>query len=243
MRRFSRPIIVTLLCVVAGVLAVSIWIIRNRRSDSPRSPQATANSLPAKCEQWEGAKVSGQGTGWDLVYESTLKGNGFGPDSPMWKWIHQYADGRRPPVNEIFSKWEGEPITSSILIEVVGPEGSPGGFWFIRTTNHLYRWDFNKGEFDREKEELKFLKEYDQAFATIACWQQDAPVKSDTLFEGYYGFLSLYQEGKSRQMLLTFRDFFAVDPRNEEVNLKDQKYWGRLWKTLGPVLSSAYQPS
>jgi hypothetical protein len=62
-------------------------------------------------------------------------------------------------------------------------------------------------------------------------------VRTNSLFEGYYGFLSLYREGKSRQMLLTFRDFFLVDPRDNGKNLKDPNNWERLWKALEPVLS------
>lgn len=181
--------------------------------------------------------MSREGLGWDLVYEAVLRKNNFGPGSPMWRWIHE--DGARPPVNKKVSEWREERITSSMLIEVVGPEGSPGGFWYIRTTNHLYKWDFNRGKFDAQKQELTALREYDKAFNEVACWRQAAPVKTDSLFEGYYGFLSLYHEGKSRQTLLTFRDFFAVDPGDNSKDLEDPVNWGRLWKALAPVLSSA----
>jgi hypothetical protein len=235
MRCLSLQRIIISLSCLACFFAVSGCTAKN----SPPHPQ---NSSPAtvdtrKCAEWEQAQASNQGLGWDLVYESTLNRNGFGPDNPMWKWIHM--DGPRPPVSKLVAEWQGEPIISSILIEVVGPEGSPGGFWFIRTTNHLYHWSFNKGKFDSQKEELAALREFDEAFEKIACWQQAAPTKTDTMFEGYYGFLSLYKEGRSRQILLTFRDFFLVDPRNNEADLENPNTWGRIWKTLQPVLSKS----
>lgn len=224
--------IISCFCIVS-VLALAACTAKKSSLEPHNS--SSSNADVRTCEEWERAQVSSQGLGWDLVYESTLKSNGYNSDRPMWKWIHE--DGPRPPVNKLVTEWQGEPIISSILIEVVGPEGSPGGFWYIRTMNHLYRWDFNRGKFDSQKKELTNLQEYDKAFAAIACWQQALPVKTDTMFEGYYGFLSLYQEGKSRQMLLTFRDFFEIDPRAEGKNPEDPNNWGRLWKALAPVLS------
>lgn len=226
-----------LLCCVVSVLTVGACATKdlslNPRNSSP------SNDNFQRCEEWKRTQVSSQGLGWDLNYESVLKSNGFGPDTPMWKWIH--ANGRRPPVNESVAGWQGEPIASSMLIEIAGPEGHPGGWWLIRTTNHLYRWDFNKGIFEAQRQELTSLHEYDKAFESIACWQQGVPIKTDTFLEGYYGFLSLYKESKSRQMLLTFRDFFTVDPRDDSKNLGDRKNWGRVWETLEPVLPSIHE--
>ncbi len=221
----SQSIIVSLCCLV-GVSALAVCKAR----ESSNSSIVTIR----KCEEWEQAEAVSKGLGWDLVYEATLKKNNFGPDSDMWKWIH--TDGPRPPVEKLVEAGLGEPITSSMLIEVVGPEGSPGGFWYIRTTNHLYKWSFHRGKFHSEKKELTRLPEFDRAFDEIACWQQGVPVSTDSLLGGYYGFLSLYKEGKSRQMLLTFRDFFNVDPRDNSKNLEDRANWGRMWKTLAPVL-------
>ena len=205
---------------------------------SPEAQNPSSSNVDVRqCAEWERSQVINQGVGWDLVYESALKKNGFGPDSPMWKWIH--GDGPRPPVNKMVDDWQDEPIISSILIEIAGPEGSPGGFWYIRTTNHLYKWGFDRGKFDSQKEELTKLQEYDKAFEEISCWRQGEPVRTDSLFDGYYGFLSLYRDSRSRQMLLTFRDFFLVDPRDNGKNLEDPNNWGRVWKALAPVLPSA----
>lgn len=229
----SRTIISSFCCMVI-VLAISACTAKNSPPEAQNSSPSNVNVR--KCAEWEQARVSGQGIGWDLVYESALKRAHFGPDSPMWKWIHE--DGPRPPVNKMVAEWQDDPIISSILIEVVGPEGSPGGFWYIRTANNLYRWDFNRGKFNSRKKELTNLREYDKAFEEMTCWQQAEPTRTDSLFEGYYGFLSLYREGKSRQMLLTFRDFFLVDPRERGKNLDDPGNWGRIWKALAPVSSS-----
>jgi hypothetical protein len=190
----------------------------------------------SNCADWDSAQTNNKEIGWDLSYESLLKRNGYGADSVIWKWIH--TDGPRPPVNESAARWLGEPIVSSIFIEGAGPEGSPGGVWYIRTTNHLYCWGFDKGKFDR-KEELSSLPEYGKAFESMTCWQQAVPVKSDTFLDGYWGFLTLHKDGKSRQMLLTFRDLLQVDPEivNKEGDkiTNEEKNWGRLWKTLKPL--------
>jgi hypothetical protein len=236
MRTSQSYTIIISLYFVFGALAIAACTAKNSRLEAQNISSSNVNVR--RCEIWEQAQVTGQGLGWDLVYESTLKRNGFGSDSPMWKWIHE--DGSRPPVNQMVAGWQGDSITSSVLIEIAGPEGSPGGFWYIRTTNRLYKWDFNKGKFDPQKEELTTLQEYDKAFEEMKCWQQGEAVRTDSLFEGYYGFSSLYKEGKSRQMLLTFRDFFLVDPRDSGKNLEDPNNWGRIWKTLAPVLSSKH---
>jgi hypothetical protein len=201
-----------------------------------RSPSSPPGLSSANCSEWQNAQANRRQVSWDLSYEALLKQNRFGPDTGIWKWIH--TDGPRPPVNANAAHWQGEPIVSSMLIEGAGPEGSPGGVWYFRTTNHLYRWGFDKGRFDR-KEELSALPDYDKAFESMACWQQAVPVKSDTFLDGYWGFLSLYKDGKSRQMLLTFRDLLQVDPAivNKEGDKisNDENNWGRLWKTLKPL--------
>jgi hypothetical protein len=235
MRCSSSHKIVILLCGLASLLALAAC--RSKESGQGRQAASPSPTNISKCAEWANAQPSREGLGWDMVYEGVLRANGFGPDSPMWLWIH--SDGPRPPVNRMVAEWKDEPIISALLIELIGPEGSPGGYWFIRTTNHLYLWGFNKGEFGERKEELRDAKGYDEAFEQVACWQQGAPVTSDTLFGGYYGFLSLYRGGKSRQMLLTFRDLFSSGPTDSAESARDPNNHGRLLKALTPWLSSS----
>ena len=231
---FRSHLTIILPCCAISVLTVVSCVTRNSIPD----PQQSSASNSQECAEWTKAQVTRRGLEWDLLYESLLQSNGFGSDSVIWKWIHK--DGPRPQVNEAVARWQGEPVVSSILIEGAGPEGSPGGSWYIRTTTHLYRWNFNKGVFERQKEEFTTLQEYDKAFESMACWQQAVPVRTDTFLEGYWGFLSLYKEGRSRQMLLTFRDLCLVDPeivnREGDRITNNENNWGRLWKTLKPVL-------
>ncbi|HEX8140846.1 MAG TPA: hypothetical protein VF544_24985 [Pyrinomonadaceae bacterium] len=235
MRCSSPRKIIILLCGMACLSALAACRSKELGpGGQDASPSATKIS---KCAEWARAQESREGLGWDMLYEGALRGNGFGPESPMWQWIHK--DGPRPPVNKMVAEWKDEPIISSILIELIGPEGSPGGYWFIRTTNHLYRWSFNKGRFGERKEELGDAAGYDEAFERIACFEQAAPETSDTLFGGYYGFLSLYREGKSRQMLLTFRDLFSSGPTDSAESARDPNNHGRLLKALTPWLASS----
>jgi hypothetical protein len=66
----------------------------------------------------------------------------------------------------------------------------------------------------------------------MVCWRQDEPPNRTFGEKGYIGFLSLYKERKSRQMLLTYNDLFEgnSDP--------DEGKPGRFWGALMPLVSS-----
>jgi len=92
-RSSSSHAIIISLCCITSALAVAACTSKDLRPEAQSS--STSNVNVRKCEEWEQAQASGQGLGWDLVYESALKRNSFGPDSPMWKWIHE--DGPAHP--------------------------------------------------------------------------------------------------------------------------------------------------
>ena len=246
MRRLAYHIAVALLTFTIGVFAASLWINWGLRgatwnsllpikSTGVEAPVADQRSRDEKCEEWEEAEPAGQGLGWDLTYKPALKRSGLNPESMFWGWA---AHKPQPPVDKLAAEWQGDQVISAILVEVppVCADGG-GGWWVVRTKAHAYYWYFSDGKFDPKNKRLISEQEYDKAFGAMACWRQDEPSNRDMFDgrEGYYGFLSLYQEGKSRQMLLTFKDFFISEPKVDKNYKIDEATLGRLWKTLKPL--------
>ena len=99
--------------VLASALLVSFSCAR-RQSIAPSTSQSAASSPEPN------AALPPSSLGWDLTYVSLLGRNGIGPDSDLWRWGQH---NRRPPVNNFITGWQDEPIVSSALIELPGPEG------------------------------------------------------------------------------------------------------------------------
>jgi hypothetical protein len=151
-----------------------------------------------------------------------LRSNGIGPDSVLWEW----AQVSRPPVTKLVTEWQGEPLVSSVLIEVLGPHGDQHTYWFARTMNYAFYWQFTNGEIDdHHAKEPSPVQKYDEAFKAMSSWQQ-AQASGEGPTGGYIGFLSLYGGGKSWQMLLTVDDWGTVDGK------------GRLMQVLGNLLEN-----
>ena len=188
------------------------------------------------CNEWETTGPVTNGLGWDLTYTSLLRNSGICPGDV---YCEIAPTKPQPPVHKLFAEWKGEPIVSSILIEL--PDGHAAMFetWLVRTTTQAYVRTFHP---DHETPDMQPLptQDYDRAFETMTCWQQDQPL-SGKFFDGhtrdgYVGFLSLFKDGRSRQMLLTYTDLFlhrVVD--DKDVN---EANWGRLWKILQPIYSA-----
>src|SRR5919205_2420553 len=148
---------------------------------------------------------------WDLSYESVLNSNGITQDAWLSKWIKNY----KSPVQKIISSWRGEPIVSAFLIEHPAfNAGEHTSLLVIRTQNHAYRWYIVEGKYQLDKD-LIATQTYDDVYRSLRSWKQGGPLMPDETppggVAGYSGFLSLYEHGKSRQLLLSLRDFFLFD--------------------------------
>jgi len=163
--------------------------------------------------------------GWDLTYQSVLDANGVGPAEWIREWL---GPNYQSPVKQLIVNWKGEPIQSSILIEYPAPHaGEQITQWFVRTKNGGYYYERVAGNpLDkdnnppRETNERLDPQAYDKFFATVSTWQQAKPVKPEETpngaIPGYNGFLSSYNSGNSRQMLLTSEDFAICDTKKCE---------------------------
>ena len=163
--------------------------------------------------------------GWDLDYRTLLKKNAVGEDEFLSKWL---KTRKRAFTETLLKSWRGDPIIASILIEHPAfHAGEPAVIWLIRTERKAFYWEavdrLGKIEFNREIDP----KLFDKILKSASEWEQLKPMKQkqETGLQGldYFGFLSHYAKGKSRQMLLTLEDFH-----------KGQDH-GRLSKALEPA--------
>ena len=212
-----------LLTLAVCCLAVTLWLgLRSR--DTPSN-----SSRPRACEEWERAEAAGQDLGWDLTYMAALKKAGVCPGNPLCgEWAKP-----APPIHKHIAEWQGDPITSSMEIELPDGHAGYGIIWLIRTKDNAYYWSFHSSNLDNPRIKMAIeAQHYDSAFEAIACWRQGEPPNRIFGPKGYIGFLSLYKEGRSRQMLLTHDDLFEgnSDP--------DEGKPGRFWVAMMPLVRS-----
>jgi hypothetical protein len=159
-------------------------------------------------------KASTLPAGWDLSYSSVLDANGVGPDEWIRKWL---GPNYQSPVKGLISAWLHEPIESSILLEHPAHTGERITMWFVRTKTQAYYYDRVETKPPRETNESLDVQAYDNFFNVISKWAQAKPLKPEDIpvgaIPGYSGFLSLYNSGTSRQMLLTLEDFAICNTR------------------------------
>lgn len=220
MPRLTRKIVAALLAAVLVILTVTLWLgLRFRRA-------GINSSQPGACKEWEKAEVINEGLGWDLNYKSLVSRAGLCPGLP---WCELIAQRPLAPVEKYSAVLQGEPIISSLLYEV--PDGHAGlrATWMVRTKDHAYV--LHPGESATVDKQLVPTSDYDRVFEEMACWRQDEPPNRTFGEKGYMGFLSLFKEGKSRQMLLTHNDLFEgnTDP--------DTSKPGRFFIVLEPLRS------
>ncbi|HKY46031.1 MAG TPA: hypothetical protein VJM50_23265 [Pyrinomonadaceae bacterium] len=236
MRRFVPRLAAALLTFTLGVLIVTLL-------NDPSFPEALrtlyARIIPRadKVEPvkgcyaaWPNAAPSQQPFGWDLTYHSVIKKTRLCPDLPVCKEWAKPA----PPIQKHVAEWQGEPIVSSIEMEFFDGHASMVAFWFIRTKNQAYVWGFYPLDKD-SSDGIHVIptQPYDEVFEKISCWLRVEPEQPTFGEKGYFGFLSMYKEGKSRQMLVTYEDFIesGKDPDDDERP-------GPFAKVLEPLISA-----
>lgn len=237
MLRFTHRLTVGLLTVVLVFIAATLWVspsmrntlLRLLRLHTPGSDSEATAGLTAggECKEWAKSEVVSQGLGWDLSYMPTLIRSGYCPGGAYC------AEWAKPqlPVEKYLAEWQGEPIISSMEIELPDGHAGYGIIWLIRSQEHAYSWTFSTSDLDKPLNKTPFPAQYyDSAFESVACWEQAEPPSREFGPGGYIGFLSLYKEGRARQMLLTYGDLY------EGSNDPDQAQPGRLSRALLPLI-------
>ena len=230
MRRYVINLSAALLTFLLGiVIAAPLRIFTFKLSDSPCKQKSSV-----ACNQWETTGPVSSGLGWDLTYVPLLYNSGV---CPADSYCEIASLKPQPPVHKHFAEWTGEPIVSSILLELSDGHAAMFAIWLIRTKNHAYFWTFHPEAKTPGIQELPAV-DYDRVFDAMTCWQQDRPPNPKFAdahaLEGYVGFLNLFKEGHSRQMLLTYKDFFLT-PASSDDRSWNESSWGRMWKTMQPI--------
>lgn len=235
MPRLTRKVAVALLTFTVGVAATALWLspslrhilLNLRRPSNPDGAGASSGrTASATCEEWAKAEVVSQPLGWDLTYRTTINKAGYCPGGRLCEeWAKPH-----PPIQKYFAEWEGQPIISSMEVELPDGHAGYGIMWLIRTKDHAYSWTFRSSD-DKPLNKQPFPGEhYDSAFESVACWEQAVPPTKEFGTGGYIGFLSLYKEGKARQMLLTVGDIYQGSENPDDAQP------GRFTSALMPLM-------
>ena len=241
MPRYAHHLIAALLTFTIGIVISTssrrvFPVLAQLISLSGRTERAAEGPGGGACYEWEKSASVSNGLGWDLTYMSLLRDAGVCPGHVYCEFA---AARPQPPVDKHFAEWQRSPFISSILIETPDGHADMQAAWLIRTKDQAYWSRFHPhGPSQMDFQPLP-TKAYDDVFEAITCWQPRNP-STRTFFDGrgdgYIGFLSLYKEGKSRQMLLTSSDMFEPWPKGSE--MPDEATWGRLLKTMKPIQSA-----
>ena len=153
--------------------------------------------------------------GWDLTYKTVLNANNVAPNEWIWKWL---GPNYESPIKGLISTWNHGPIESAVLVEWPAPHaGERITMWFVRTKTKAYYFEQVERNPPHKTREPLNPPSFDKFFGVISSWQQANPVKPENTpvggVPGYYGFLSLYDRGSSRQMLLTIEDYVVCDTK------------------------------
>jgi hypothetical protein len=245
MKNFGFKIPIPLLAFSFGI--ISIWFVGGFLYLAILLEPIVSLDIPQTSEVF----VIPNSLDWDLTYTSVLEKNNFAHCEFLLKWRKAGYQGpntrHESPAQKWIEEWQGEPIISSILIDFPAPHaGEHINIWFVRTENHAYHWSLLEDDRQKEKKQELDPQVYDNLFAQVSAIQQAAPPRIEDLstdtppgeasfFTNYIGFLSLYDKGKSRQMLLLWQDFIACDSREccrpECKTLKS----GRLFRVLETI--------
>ena len=226
-RHTTKPAIALLTFAIGVLVALPLTILQT----------PSHGFQQRECLGWQKSDVADQGLGWDLTYRSVLDRVGFCPGQPLCdEWAKP-----QPPIHKHFAEWQGDPIVSSMEIELFDGHAGMDMIWLIRTRDHAYYWLFDTSDISKvvEKDSLS-PQLYDQAFNALACWHQNEPKFKTFGPEGYLGFLSLYREGRYRQILLTYKDLIE-ESSFAFFKEHDDRYRyspGRFSIIISPVLTS-----
>lgn len=245
MRRITFRVLIAVITLIIGIAAAYVWIVQSLPplTDIPEVSRPALSEIQPHSER-------DSSLGWDLTYISLLEKNNVARSEIIWNWLNAHPQS---PAGNWISGWQGEPIVSSILFEIPMPHAAARGtLWLVRTKEHAYYCEFVEkcaGCKPRAVENVWAvnvkkdvpLPVYDELFAEVSSWQQaESPAVKEPvpdLMRGYAGFLSLYEQGESRQLLLTLEEIFGQKdswPCDTEECRRGKM--GKVFRVLLPVI-------
>ena len=148
--------------------------------------------------------------GWDLSYATVMAGEKPADVAWLRNWVQ--SEGVNT-ASKFVEGWKGDPIVSSVLIEVPALHaGELLQYWLVRTKEAAYLRVYAKKQ-QRGVANVTTTK-YDALYDQISSWKQSPPFPGGAepgVTPGYLGFVNLYDHGKSHQFLLSMGDFFETE--------------------------------
>jgi hypothetical protein len=178
--------------------------------------------------------ISPTSLGWDLSYQSLLAKNQVRSDEWLATWLTSH---RKVPIEEVLRTWKDQPVVASALVEFAHPHARDFlAYWFLRTQDAAYYWVFLGGRSEGKSAVPFEPRLLDELLAAASLWRQRPPLPdnmSPNAAPGYFGFLSTYDHGTPRQILLTYEDLIA--PRDPEWKQVER---GRVMRMLEPIIGT-----
>ena len=186
--------------------------------------------------------------GWDLSYRSLLQHYDVGLEEWFSRWLMHATLNQRinamryyeSPVSSLLENWDGEKIISSVLLEMPALHAAEVlTTWLVRTESELFLWEFTEGTPGTEKKTID-PGNYDGALPGLLSLiaSEKLPRNADhPRPPGYFGVLSLYDRGTSKQIPINFNDIIAC--KTEECT---ERKPGRLFTTIYSIAEKKMFP-
>lgn len=158
---------------------------------------------------------------WDLTYEKLLELNGVKWDhsqGTLFTWLKHREQEHQFIVDFVEKELKKEPqqvflidhptFPSAGRTTILGIKGTKGCSYYWRSTDDNMR-NFRQRPITPEK--------FDQIFNRLHTLRQRGYQNMGGPEKAYAGFLSTYQNGESKQLLLHIHDFLEFDVENQEI--------------------------
>lgn len=148
---------------------------------------------------------------WDMDYNAVLRDHPAAADEGWRDWLAKYP---RRPIHQLLEQWAGPPIEASLLIEQPGPHtADPLATWIYITRDGAQWCGFDTRSLSLKQHYCNPI-ERDVAQEVIrdvmAMPDPPPPVRNAQDYRAFYfGFVSLYIDGKSLQRPLKNQEWMG----------------------------------
>lgn len=158
---------------------------------------------------------------WDLSYESLLEINGVKWDhsqGTLFTWLKDRDQEHNMITGFIQGEMRKQPIAAFLIDHPTFPSGGRTTIFGIKNgAGCIYYWRSTDQDMNNFKRKSMSTEMFDQIFNRLRFLKQRGYESMGGPEKAYAGFLSTYQKGYSRQLLLHIHDFLEFDVENQEI--------------------------
>ena len=150
--------------------------------------------------------------GWDLTFETIFDQNKVAASAQIRE---SFRKSNSHSIYAILKAVPVESVRSAVLIDrpSLGSNGITS-LLFISTTKSVSVWEIKSFKIDGVTKSIVAPRRFNKMLKSLNRIEQGTPVSSKSNrsnWEGFWGILSTYSKGESRQILLTLEDLYASD--------------------------------